>query len=1046
MVAVWAVIGGCVCTPLDDDSAAPDDDTAVADDDSIPADDDTAVPVAPAVIITGLLDEAGNPATLPLHGLVTVTYWLDDPDSEGYSVALRYGVTGPPGTLFPATVVNATTAPNIFTESVPGAPPLGDHPGALLWDSTTDVPIYSSQGILDLCPTDSEGNEGECVVFPEPGDLVINNFDPSDYGQLPEPGDMEDNVWTGGEAIVPLTDGSFDTSQISDPSDPSDFSAQYLLVLVNPNPDPVGLSIVSLSSLPLSPPPPRPADRKVTSLRPPSAPAIPSPLPPPCGPYPPLLDAGDLHTGSSAVSVIDSLLQPRTVESASLEALSDHVAIWVDEETPMNWDSDCLDPWNSIELHDVPAGGFDNCALETFTELIESNIWPVVTGTYGAPSDVDQDGRVNVLITLRQNHLALQDGDEDNDDVLLAGLSEPEVDLWAYDGILNPGSNEGEWIYLAAPDPLGLWSDHLLPVDEAMDLVLPAAFATELARLISAAHHRDICDTPLDPDQASLAPPPAEDWLEDGLSMLAADLCGFGAASWEEVWTFLDRSPLLPLWGSDEILDPYDRGGAWLLARYVVDQYGVGILPWLIDGGPNDLPSLISADYASWEDFLLTWATAVATSGMEDPQSPGDPLVPASELPPFLPPTTVVVTGLPGDLIGANGYPQGFGLRGLNPWVLDGLNAAGGTPVPERAVRAENFDVLPFHPYADFYTQIAGEGGIAAVLISRIDDEQAYLFLETSGGEDLLGRVVRLEDVAPTAFPLTLEDVFSALPTYVRPLGALDPGGAERRVIGVIDGPQTLWAVPLHGGPVSSLMVDTDRYGFSLLAPTRVAAWIDRRYDDLAGTVPLDDVWLAVMRQSDLPDAFDYARWNAGPMGYPCSDPSIYQYPAVIPDFIVAQGVLIPDPVVSAVLPTPVTGGPTSTLTCAVDFDQDGVADVDEAMPATFAEQIRQHQAENLANDAAFYAGTWSTLPSPWTAPDPTAPFFLSDGIDLDSNEVPDDERARADLVANAGGRSVAGGEEALWEGMLPAGDWVVVVGGVGGAEGPYDLSVRVLP
>ena len=102
-------------------------------------------------------------------------------------------------------------------------------------------------------------------------------------------------------------------------------------------------------------------------------------------------------------------------------------------------------------------------------------------------------------------------------------------------------------------------------------------------------------------------------------------------------------------------------------------------------------------------------------------------------------------------------------------------------------------------------------------------------------------------------------------------------------------------------------------------------------------------------------------------------------------------------------------------------------------------------QEENLKILPDYYAGTFETLAAPGNPLDVTTSFFSSDFIDLDSNESPDDDFATSIPQHNIGGRQVAEGEEAVWSGYLPAGDYMVIVGDGSGSEGPYDLSLRTL-
>jgi len=105
-------------------------------------------------------------------------------------------------------------------------------------------------------------------------------------------------------------------------------------------------------------------------------------------------------------------------------------------------------------------------------------------------------------------------------------------------------------------------------------------------------------------------------------------------------------------------------------------------------------------------------------------------------------------------------------------------------------------------------------------------------------------------------------------------------------------------------------------------------------------------------------------------------------------------------------------------------------------------DQVRQRQAEHIASDPTTYTFPWSLMPG-YEDVDLEQPFWGADFIDLDSNEWPDDDIATSLPQYALGGRAVATGEEAVWLGQLPPGDYLLVVGGAGGSTGPYDLSVR---
>ena len=74
------------------------------------------------------------------------------------------------------------------------------------------------------------------------------------------------------------------------------------------------------------------------------------------------------------------------VIDATLWALGDYAAIWVDGDVPINEYNDCTDPEaceeeeSCYEESEYDAHGFDNCDLETIVNIVDSNIMPNVTG------------------------------------------------------------------------------------------------------------------------------------------------------------------------------------------------------------------------------------------------------------------------------------------------------------------------------------------------------------------------------------------------------------------------------------------------------------------------------------------------------------------------------------------------------------------------------------------------------------------------------------------------------------------------------------------
>ena len=1081
------------------------------DDDTVPNDDDddaTNQPQAPTVEILGV-----DPSTLPITGTVNVILLVSDPDSSGYKVSLDFGTDGVGSNWSAATVMNATTAPNIFEEDVGN---VGFQVQTeMTWASADDIPSTTEMGALRACPVDPEGNAGVCDVWPDDGALPVDNYAFNGGGAFCQPGDLEATNWVSDRAFVPLSDGNCLNYKLSDPPQADDFSAQFLMVLVNPSESAATfrISATSQANFPdegaAGPPMPIPDARTpgahmAVLTRPMaleqssrwSSPGAPGGFNPPLTTCVPDLTQADVNQDARNFYLRNDIEagSERITRAANLRALGDTIAIYVDEETPMDIDSDCSDPNNPVTPNALPAFGFTNCDLEDVVDVVDQNIYPTLTSLYGPPSDVDANCRMTVFISHRLNRLTAASSDDEDDGFVVRSFAEPGIDLWERNLQANPYSNEQEMIYVYAPDPVGFWSTNTIQLAGYLDYDLAGRIAVSMQEMISYARHRgvgkELFDA-LDPLDLN-APDPEADWLDDAMGLLAADMAGFGAIAFEDAWIYMDRAHLLELQSENALSDFQDRGGQYLFIRYLLDLYGPGVISTIIDSETTGVQTIETVTGMDFPDFVLQWATAMVVSGRLN--AAGTALVPDSVIPNYGNSVQVSVSDpqnpQPGELGGANGFQQGFNVRGINRTYTGGRSAGGATELLGKRVRTENLDPLVFHPQADFFGTVAGNDGVVVILISGLEQPVNYLIVESEGGVELLGNVIRIEDTAAAQenMDVTLEGVDGAKITTVRALGVLgvnelDPLGLERRVIGRIDPAEAFEVVtsttpPVLGddddddsagddddsavgaradddddsaGGVEDVEItDTDRYSFSLTSVTTVGIWVDRRIASLSGGVELEDPFLAVALASDVPDAFDYTMWDFGPNFGVCPDPGVYLpgtsvflYPVVMPDFVASQGNLSSTPQFEAFVPL-IGPGPVAEYTCDVDHDQDGLADADEALPDTLGAQILQRQAENLDLDPNFYANTFELLPQ--GALDVTVPFYGKRFIDVDSNETPDDERATAFMAANVGGRAAEEGEEAVWLGQLPPGDYIIIVGGDGGSTGPYDLSVRIVP
>jgi len=981
-----------------------------------PTDDDDATdPIGPSVPVLIVLTP--DPVD-PIAGDVTLSFALTDADSTTVGVQATWqradGATGP------VTFADHQAGEATFEL---GPPPHEDATVEATWTTAADLP-GDTEVRLELCPIDAEGQVGDCVGWPADPVLVANGavLNP---GAFCQPGHREPVSFSAGQAVAHLSDGVCLNYDENIPPQPDDFQARFLLLLTNPNDAAVEFRITRTEGQAGSPGG-QPAESREASTPPSPAPA---PLPSAPRDCP---DDASVHFDAREFLVPDSLLPgaTRTTYGAQLRALGETVAVYVDTQTPIDIDWEC-DGVVDVPSPNGPAAGFDNCDLTQVVDVFDRNISATLATHFGAVSDVDESCRVTVFVSHRINTVVGASG------APIRSFADPGVDLWQRDLAANPGSNEEEILFVHAPDPLGLWASPPLPLADYLDYELAARLATGLQQLISYQRRLDVTGL-MDPaDAVDLARGPAQaGWLDDGLGLLAADLSGFGAAAWPDAWRYLDAPHLAPLRGDSTLGGSGERGGPYLFARYLVDRFGVDVVGALMEADGVGAAGVAEATGLAFGDLVGDWAEAMAVSGLTD--SGGQPLVDASALPLFAAPTTVVVTepevGAAGELFGANGFQQGFAVAGINHVRTGGTDPAGPTEDPEQRIVTGHLDPLVWHPQFDFHGRVAGGDGVAAILIDGLAQPSNHLLIETAGGEDLRGRLVRVHDGPPSDPNLTIEGVSGALLSTAWPVSTEFSSLGGHRVLGRIEAPGPLVVVHPDGSQTTELVADTDRFRLDLPALGTWVVELARRADDLSGEPGLGDVFLAVAPSADVPDLFDVDAWV-----HPTCPAGAYNPPSVVPAWVHAQGALLADPGPAGVLPEP----PVDSYACEGDANQDGVLDQDEPVPANLSEQIRLQQARNLAADLAVYDDL-SLVPG---FEDIDGPFFGPALFDFDTYELPDDDVATALMAYGAGGRSVAQGEDAVWVGVLGAGSWDVVVGAADGSTGTYVLRVRqILP
>ena len=287
----------------------------------------------------------------------------------------------------------------------------------------------------------------------------------------------------------------------------------------------------------------------------------------------------------------------------------------------------------SIVLADTlnPANGFVTADYQRFAARFDTLVYPLDVGAFGAPSDIDGNGKVAVIFTRSVNELTPASATS-----FVGGFFNPR-DLYPKKGTTVAddcaGSNEGEMFYLLAPDPAGVVNSNARTTG-FVDSLTTSTLAHEFQHLINASRRLYVNNAPVNNESE-------DTWLNEGLSHIAEELLYYresGLAPRQNLSDSLIRiinRPTYPLWKADaannfsrfqEYLiapganSPYanddelaTRGATWSFLRYAVDRLNTAdTVVWRRFGNSvtTGLGTLTIALGTSPAPFFRDWAVA----------------------------------------------------------------------------------------------------------------------------------------------------------------------------------------------------------------------------------------------------------------------------------------------------------------------------------------------------------------------------------------------------------------------------------------------------
>jgi hypothetical protein len=326
----------------------------------------------------------------------------------------------------------------------------------------------------------------------------------------------------------------------------------------------------------------------------------------------PVVALDTLHQLRSFHVLADSIGSSFQTSIAKLEYVGTNVYVYVDTAAPPN--------------------GFTPTQLTTFGQYADQLLYQLDVNTFGAPTDVDHNGHVIMLLTQIVN--GITPASECASQGYVAGFF--------YSGDLavgGRGSNDAEIFYQVVPDPTGKFS--CTHSAATVVSITPGTFLHELQHMINYGRHVVLHNGA-----------PEEGWLDEGESIVATEL---GARHYEALFPpptgrtkvtqiFPDSAePFI----TEQLFDSYNyllnpdtasltlhsdadcclswRGGDWLLLRYMGDQFDSTVYAKLENGAATGTANLAAASGVAFPTIFSNFGVAVFADSL--------PGVPRSAIP-----------------------------------------------------------------------------------------------------------------------------------------------------------------------------------------------------------------------------------------------------------------------------------------------------------------------------------------------------------------------------------------------------------------------------
>ncbi|HEY8470708.1 MAG TPA: hypothetical protein VIL18_13740 [Longimicrobiales bacterium] len=249
----------------------------------------------------------------------------------------------------------------------------------------------------------------------------------------------------------------------------------------------------------------------------------------------------------------------------------------------------------------APSGGLTAADFAALGQLFDDPIYDAVVGAFGAPSDIDGDGRIIILFTPVVNEMTPRGSQG-----FIAGF------FYGLDLTTEPNSNRAEIFYSLVPDPTGQFSDGRATSDVLR--AVPPVLAHEFQHMVHFNQRFLLRNRP-----------PEAQWLSEGLAHTAEDVVAavllargdsrannFLASNLARARLYLADPGGASLINEEPPGSLEERGAQWLFIKYLMGHYGgADLLARLTQTTLTGTSNVTSATGRNWSALLAEWSVAL---------------------------------------------------------------------------------------------------------------------------------------------------------------------------------------------------------------------------------------------------------------------------------------------------------------------------------------------------------------------------------------------------------------------------------------------------